>query len=117
MVVKTNVTGAGYGIMSWLYQRVTAIIMLVFALLTIGVIIFIGLNSNGSISSWQNIFACTWVKILTQLFFSALLIHAWIGIRDIWMDYAKCRYLRVTLHTLTILWLLASLIYSIKVIW
>jgi len=47
----------------------------------------------------------------------ALLWHAWIGVRDIWMDYVKPLALRVMLHTLTAVWLTGSLVYMIKVVW
>jgi succinate dehydrogenase hydrophobic membrane anchor protein len=29
------------------------------------------------------------IKFLTFLFFVSLFYHAWIGVRDIWMDYIK----------------------------
>ncbi len=41
------------------------------------------------------------IKFLTFLFFVSLFYHAWIGVRDIWMDYVKPTGLRLTLHVLT----------------
>ena len=115
-MVKQNLTGANYGINSWLYQRLTAIIMLIFGISFLGFIFVSAYTVNSSLSSWQNLCSYTIVRILIEIFFVAVIIHAWVGIRDIWMDYIKCNILRLTLHTFTVLWLLGSFIYSIKVI-
>lgn len=116
-MVKRNTTGAHYGINSWLQQRVTAVIMLV---LTIAFVVFVSMIATGvnsSLTSWQVAFHCPFMKFFTQIFFACVLLHAWIGIRDIWMDYVQCSCIKLTLYVLTIIWLLGSLLYSIKVIW
>jgi len=116
-MVTRILTGAGYGLGSWLWQRMTAVIMLISSIVFFGFVAYWALNVNSSINSWQLVFNNILVKIVVQLFFVALLIHAWVGIRDLWMDYIQSTSVRLTLHTLTILWLVGSLIYSIKVIW
>ncbi|MFN8769921.1 MAG: succinate dehydrogenase, hydrophobic membrane anchor protein [Neisseriaceae bacterium] len=116
-MVKRYITGAGYGFNSWLQQRITAIIMLVVSLVFIGLVCVLATSVNASFSSWQGLFNYTFTKIIVQLFFIALLIHTWVGVRDIWMDYIQNNALKLTLHIFTILWLFMSLIYSIKVIW
>lgn len=116
-MVKRNLTGAGYGLGSWLQQRVTAVIMLISAVVFFIFIAYLATSINGNISSWQSAFQCLFVKIFVQFFFAALVLHTWVGIRDLWMDYVSCAALRLTLYVLTILWLLGSLIYSIKILW
>lgn len=116
-MVKRIVTGANYGLYSWIQQRVTAIIMLVVTVVFFGFVAYLALNVNSGITSWQDAFHCSFVRGFVQLFFAALLLHAWVGIRDLWMDYVTNNGLKLTLHILTILWLLASLIYSIRIIW
>ncbi len=116
-MVRKNLTGAGYGINSWLQQRITAIIMLVCLIVFFAFVFVLASDVNSTISSWQAVFACVWVKIFVQIFVAALLLHAWVGIRDIWMDYIQCTGIKLTLHSLTILWLVISLIYSVKVLW
>jgi succinate dehydrogenase / fumarate reductase membrane anchor subunit len=116
-MVKKNITGAGYGFNSWLQQRVAAVIMLVFALAFLVFIFYAAFSLNSSFSSWQNLFSYKSTKIIVQIFFIALLWHAWVGVRDIWMDYIQCATRKLILHTLTLLWLVASLIYSVSVIW
>lgn len=116
-MVKRKLTGARYGLNTWLQQRVTAVIMLVISTAFLGLMIYIANNIDSSIQSWQNIFANIFVKIIVQIFFVAMLIHAAIGVRDIWMDYIQCNFIKLSLHVMTILWLFGCLIYSIKVIW
>ena len=116
-MVKGKLTGAGYGFNSWLQQRITAVIMLVFAIAFIAFILFSAYSVNSLMLSWQSLFNYLPVKIGAQIFFLALIIHAWVGIRDIWMDYIKCSIIKLSLHLATILWLVGCLIYSIKVIW
>lgn len=116
-MVRRNITGASYGLSSWVQQRITALIMLAVALVFFAFVAYLGLNVNSTITSWQEAFHCTFVRIFVQLFFLAVLLHAWVGIRDLWMDYVTHDGLKLTLHVLTIIWLIASLIYSIKIIW
>ncbi|WP_148715501.1 succinate dehydrogenase, hydrophobic membrane anchor protein [Chitinolyticbacter meiyuanensis] len=113
-MVNRQVVGAHYGLRDWLVQRVTAVIMLVYAL---GIVAFLLLANGASYAAWQALFACLWVKVLTTVTVVALLWHAWVGVRDIWMDYVQPVGIRLTLHVLTILWLVASFIYSIHVVW
>jgi succinate dehydrogenase / fumarate reductase, membrane anchor subunit len=113
-MINRQVVGAHYGIKDWLVQRVTAVIMLVY---TVGIVAFLLLANGASFEAWQQLFACTWVKVLTTISLFALLWHAWIGVRDIWMDYLQHVGLRLTMHVLTLLWLAGSLVYMIKVVW
>ena len=116
-MVKRHLTGAGYGMLSWLQQRVSALIMLFSAIVFFIFVAYIALHTTSSISSWQAVFQNIFVKIFVQIFFVALVLHAWVGIRDLWMDYITCAGLRLGLYVLTILWLVGSLIYSIKILW
>lgn len=112
-MVDRKLTGAHYGLKDWLIQRVTAVIMLLYTLALIAGLFFLPKDYL----NWQRFFSYTIVKVFTQITFLALFIHAWIGVRDIWMDYIKPLSIRLILHTLTILWLIGSFIYSIQVIW
>ncbi len=113
-MVNRHLTGAHYGLRDWLAQRLTAVVILVFAA---GLVAFLLLAAGASFEAWRALFSSGWVRVLFTVAGIALLWHAWIGMRDIWMDYVKPAGLRVALHTLTILWLLGSLVYMIKVVW
>ena len=45
------------------------------------------------------------MKALTFVVIVALLWHAWVGVRDVWMDYAKPVGMRLVLQVFTIVWL------------
>jgi succinate dehydrogenase / fumarate reductase membrane anchor subunit len=112
---KRIVVGAHYGLRDWLSQRVTAALMALFTLLVIGQVIF----TKGTIGydKWAGIFSPQWMKVLTFVIIVALLYHVWVGMRDIWMDYIKPVWLRLSLEIGTIVWLVGCAGWSIQVLW
>jgi len=114
--VKRTVVGAHYGFKDWLIQRITAVIMVIFTLVLL-VGFFINPHNDVLYVQWSSLFSHPVMQILTFLTFASLCFHAWIGIRDIWMDYVKPVSIRLTLHILTILWLLGCIAYSAKILW
>jgi len=112
-MVNRVVVGAHYGLRDWIAQRATAVIM---AIYTVALVLFL-LAMPSSYENWQGFFRQTWVQVLTQTTLLALVIHAWVGIRDLWMDYVKPVSVRLVLHVLTILWLVSCFVYSVKVVW
>jgi succinate dehydrogenase / fumarate reductase membrane anchor subunit len=112
---KRLVSGAHYGLRDWLAQRATAVLMALFTLLLLAQVIF----SKGPISyeKWAGIFAAQWMKSLTFAVILALLFHAWIGMREIWMDYIKPVSVRLTLEIFSIVWLVACAGWAIQVLW
>lgn len=112
-MVNRQVVGAHYGLKDWIVQRATAVIMLVY---TAALILFLLAMPSGY-EGWKLLFGQTWVKVLTQTTLIALFLHAWVGIRDLWMDYIKPVGVRLAMHTLTAVWLVSCFIYSLKVVW
>lgn len=112
---KRIVTGAHYGMRDWLSQRVTAALMAIFTFIVLAQVIF----SKGPISydHWAGIFAAQWMKVLTFVVIISLLYHAWVGIRDIWMDYIKPVALRLSLQIFSIAWLVGCAGWAIQVLW
>ena len=112
-MVNRNVVGAHYGLRDWIMQRVTAVIMLAY---TVMLVLFLLAMPSGY-EGWKALFSATWVKVLTQTTLIALFLHAWVGIRDLWMDYVKPVGVRLALHSATAVWLVSCFIYSLKVVW
>ncbi len=112
---KRLVVGAHYGLRDWLSQRITAALMALFTLLLLAQLIF----SKGPIGYdlWAGIFSAQWMKVLTFTVILALLYHVWVGMRDVWMDYVKPVWLRLSLEVFTIVWLLACAGWGIQVLW
>ena len=112
-MVDRKLTGAHYGLRDWAMQRATAVLMLIY---TVALIVFL-LALPGDYAALQAFFGQTWVNVFTQISFIALFLHAWVGIRDLWMDYIKPFGLRLFLQVATIVWLAGCMVYSVKVIW
>lgn len=112
---KRLAVGAHYGLRDWLAQRITAALMALFTLLVLAQLLF----SKGPLGyeQWAGIFSPQWMKMLTFTVIIALLFHAWVGMRDIWMDYIKPAWLRLCFQVATIAWLLACSGWAIQVIW
>jgi succinate dehydrogenase / fumarate reductase, membrane anchor subunit len=113
------VVGAHYGTAQYIIQRVTAIILVVYTLvLLIGILSMSGFTYEG----WRNLFTFQVLlmpvgQVLASLAFISLAWHAYIGIRDIWMDYVKPVGIRLGLYVLSILWLAGAAIYFIVLVW
>jgi succinate dehydrogenase / fumarate reductase membrane anchor subunit len=111
---KRLVVGAHYGFASWLAQRVTGVAM---ALFTIVLVVQLLLPGPLSYERWAGIFSAQWMKVLTFTVIVSLAYHAWVGMRDIWMDYVKPMGIRLALHVLTILWLVGCAGWAVQVLW
>jgi succinate dehydrogenase / fumarate reductase membrane anchor subunit len=108
------VVGAHYGVGGFLAQRLTAIVL---ALYVAFLFIVLLVRRDLSYEGWAGMFAPLWMKVITLLALFALLYHAWIGVKDIWMDYVKPTGLRLALQTGTALWLLFCAVWSVQILW
>jgi len=108
------VVGAHYGLRDWLSQRVTAALM---ALFTLVVIVQVLLPGEMGYDRWAGIFAKQWMKVLTFVVIVSLLVHVWVGMRDIWMDYIKPVAVRLTLQVITLVWVAGCCAWAIQVLW
>lgn len=106
--------GAHYGWQDWLAQRVTAVIMVLFSAVIIGFFMF---KSGVNYAEWKELFRSQLFRILALLFLFSVYYHAWIGIKDVLMDYVKPAGVRVTLQVAVLLFLLACSIWSVTIIW
>jgi succinate dehydrogenase / fumarate reductase, membrane anchor subunit len=111
---KRLVVGAHYGFRDWLSQRVTAALMAVFTLVLVAQVLFGG---KLGYLRWAQIFSSQWMKVLTLVTIVALAYHAWVGIRDVWMDYVKPVGVRLTLQVATIAWLVGCCGWAVQVLW
>jgi succinate dehydrogenase / fumarate reductase membrane anchor subunit len=108
------VVGAHYGLRDWLSQRATAALM---ALFTIVLLVQVLFGAKLGYLRWAQIFSSQWMKALTFVTLVALAYHAWVGMRDVWMDYVKPVGVRLALQVLTIAWLVGCLGWAVQVLW
>ncbi len=111
---KRIVAGAGYGFRDWLMQRVTGALI---ALFTLALLVQVLMPGEMNYVRWAGIFAQQWMKVVTFALIVALTWHAWVGVRDIWMDYVKPVGIRLVLHVFTIVWLVGCAGWAIQVLW
>lgn len=111
---KRTVAGAHYGLRDWLVQRISGVVMILF---TFAVLVQV-LLSKGPIGYelWAGIFSAQWMKFLTFALIVALVWHAWVGVRNIWMDYVKPAGIRLLLQSFTIVWLIGCMGWGFQVV-
>jgi succinate dehydrogenase / fumarate reductase membrane anchor subunit len=83
-----------YGLRAWLWQRLSALYIGLYVLLPGLYTLF---HPPAGYAEWRGWVASPALSIATALFFGALLIHAWVGTRDILMDYVHPFALRAAL--------------------
>ena len=113
-MVNRHVVGAHYGLKDWIAQRATAVYM---ALYTVIFAVCALTLPELSYEAWSGLFSGSVFRFLSFLFFLSVFYHAWIGVRDIWMDYVKPVGLRLTLHVFTLVWLVACTGWALQVLW
>ena len=106
--------GAHYGLRDWLSQRVTAVVMTLYTALLLGIVLWHG---GLDYATWKSLMAENAFRIATFLFMVSLFVHAWVGVRNILMDYAKPTSVRLTLQIVVICVLVAYAGWTIQVLW
>ena len=113
-MVNRVVVGAHYGTGSWLAQRVTALVIAVYSVVAL-VVVFVGRPLSHAVL--KDLFSQGWMRVATLVFMVSLAWHAWVGVRDILMDYVKPDGLRLTLEVVVILLLASYLGWTVQVLW
>ena len=106
--------GAHYGWKDWLAQRVTAVVMAAYTVLLLGIALW---NGGIDYALWKVLFAHGAWKLATFVFMLALVWHAWIGVRDVYMDYVKPTGVRLFLQVATILALAGYACWAVIILW
>jgi len=84
------------GLRAWFLQRATAVYLLLFILYALQHLLF---HAPDGYVAWHGWVAQPPVALGALLFFAALLLHAWVGIRDVVIDYIHPTAVRVSLLT------------------
>jgi len=112
---KRTVVGAHYGIRDWLVQRASGLVMALFTVVLLAQIIFSSAPMGYEL--WAGIFAAQWMKFLTFITIVALAWHAWVGVREVCMDYVPYVGLRLLLNVFTIAWLIGCAGWGFQIMW
>ena len=109
-----NPVGAHYGLRDWLLQRLTAVMMGLYSVMLLGCLLW---RPPASQADLRSLFGGGFFRVATMLFIVALLYHAWVGLRDILMDYVKPVWVRVALQLVIGQVLVGYLLWGAAILW
>lgn len=113
-MVNRHVSGAHYGLRDWLAQRITAVVMVIYSVLFVVMLLKM---PQFDYANWRAMWTAPLMRVATLLFLLSLFAHAWIGMRNIFMDYIKNTGLRVALYAAVILALAAYAVWAVQILW
>jgi succinate dehydrogenase / fumarate reductase membrane anchor subunit len=113
-MVERVIVGAHYGLRGWLAQRITAVVM---ALATLVIVCGIWNASPLTYAIWKGLFAKWWMGLSFSLFSLSAMLHAWVGVRDILMDYIKPTGIRLAFEVLFLLALAYYTVWAMQILW
>lgn len=113
-MVKSVLGSNHRGLTDWLVQRISALVMTVYML---GILAFFIMHHPLEYPEWHALFSAGWMKVSTMIFLTSLLFHAWSGMWTIFTDYVKPYWLRLILHAVVLLSLIAFFFAGLLILW
>ena len=102
------------GLRAWLVQRISAVCMLLFIVFFL---LHFVVDRPHSFAAWHAWMTNPGVSIATAVFFAALLAHAWVGLRDVIMDYIHPVAFRVGVLALLGFGIAATGLWLMRILW
>jgi len=102
------------GLRNWLLQRLTALVMAVYSVV---MAVLLVVQQPAGYQAWKAMFAPAWLRLATLLFCLSLMLHAWLGVRDILKDYVPWLRARMLLQRLFAAALLGYAVWSAMILW
>jgi succinate dehydrogenase / fumarate reductase membrane anchor subunit len=109
-----TVGGAHRGLGLWLAQRASAVVMVIYLPVFLAYALAAGPLDY---LAWRGLFAPLAVKLASLLFAGALLLHAWIGLREVFIDYVHPLILRIPLLFLFGVLYLGCMAWTADILW
>jgi succinate dehydrogenase / fumarate reductase, membrane anchor subunit len=101
------------GLRAWLLQRMSALVMLVLLLCAL---LVVSADPPHTHHQWQSLIHRPVIAAATGLLFAALLLHTWIGVRDVVLDYVHPLVLRVSLLVALAAVLLVQALWLLRIL-
>lgn len=101
------------GLRPWILQRVSASYVGIYSVYLLW---HFTRHAPADFISWQSWVAATPVSVSAALFFLALLLHVWVGLRDVLMDYVRNTTARLAANALLVLTLAACGLWSLRIL-
>ena len=101
------------GLRPWLLQRISAVYLAGFLLYLAGHFL---LRPQHDFTAWQTWLGHPLMRLAGSGFILALVVHSWVGLRDIILDYVSATGLRLLLLTLVGLVLGGSGLWALRIL-
>ena len=98
----------------WLVQRVTAVVIGVYAIF---LFLYLFIHPTITYGQWHSLFSHLVMKMFTFIVLLSILWHAWIGLWTVFTDYVKNKPTRLALETIVCLLLIAFLAWTFEILW
>lgn len=113
-MVRREASGAHYGLSDWLMQRITAVVVALYVVLLLGILMF---TPGMDLAAWRALFSGQAFRLATFVALVSMFLHAWVGMRDIIMDYIHPTGIRLTLEVLVIGALVVYTGWTLQILW
>lgn len=102
------------GLRAWLVQRVSAVFMLFFIIFLLTHFV---VDPPRSYLAWHDWMLSPGINVIASVFAAALLAHAWVGVRDVVMDYVHPIAVRVLVLSSLALYLMGLGAWVARILW
>jgi len=112
--MKPRGSGSAHsGLGEWLLQRLSALYLAGFALWLVAQF---AIAASMDYVSWKAWMTTGGVRLAFALFFLSMLVHGWVGMRSVFLDYLKPLWMRSVMQFLLALGLLALALWAAEIL-
>lgn len=101
------------GLRAWVVQRLSGLALGVFFIVFLGHLVW---NPPADYLAWRAWVTQPWVTVAFYLFLASVSLHAWVGIRDVVIDYVSALIPRLLLLTVCGFMLIACGFWMVQVL-
>jgi succinate dehydrogenase / fumarate reductase membrane anchor subunit len=102
-----------HGLSDWLLQRLTAIYLACFL---VYLLLHFLIQPQQSFQEWHDWMTRPAMIIASAMYFLAVLVHGWVGMRDVVLDYVHAISLRITVLSLIALTLIGCGVWALRML-
>jgi succinate dehydrogenase / fumarate reductase membrane anchor subunit len=111
--IVRNSGSAHRGLGEWLLQRLSALYLAGFLL---WLLMQLALAPPANYFAWKTWVSAGVVQLAFALFFLSVLVHAWVGVRSVFLDYLKPLWVRFVAQLLLAFCLLTLAFWAVQIL-
>lgn len=101
------------GLRPWVIQRVSAVVIALYLLYVVACLVS-GIDADYQV--WRSWVFAPYNSLFLGLFILAILFHAWIGLRDVILDYIHNTFIRLILLSAIMLMLTLCGLWALRIL-